>query len=208
MNAHKKQLIDDLILPAFTQVNLSQKLIDSLYELCDLHHAIKFQLLESPGPYDEGKLWFSANAMVQAYYFCPYKQCKWGNRTWRRKEFILNTWSLLNQEDRTEYIETLEAGDLLSIDYTDLLHLKGQFPELEKQIENIAACNERYYRNRNQLLNTPPLERVMEFEKENKLFVNVAGKEDLAMHVGLTRQGYGKQLKKSHPMRKNGTLFP
>ncbi|WEK20850.1 MAG: hypothetical protein P0Y49_06835 [Candidatus Pedobacter colombiensis] len=198
MNLYKKQLIDELILPAFNQLTVSQKLINSLYDLCSLHKAIKFQLLELPGPYFEGRLWFSVEAMVQAYYFCPYKQCKWGTRIWRRKEFILNSSSLLNQEFRTDYLEVLEPGDLLSITYIDLLKLMVEFPELEKQVQNISACNEMYYHRRNQLLNQPPLERVLQFEKENPLFINVAGKDAIAMHVGLTRQGYHNQLKRHH----------
>nr|WP_121273270.1 Crp/Fnr family transcriptional regulator [Pedobacter schmidteae] len=197
MNPYEKKLIDDLILPAFTQVTLSQKLINSLYELCRLHQVTKYQLLELPGPYYEGRLWFSVSAMVQAYYFCPDKQCKWGTRIWRKREFILNSASLLNQEFRTDYIEVLEPGNMLSITYVDLLSLIVEFPELEKQVQNIAACNERYYYNRTQLLNRPPFERVQQFEKENPLFVNVAGKDAIAMHVGLTRQGYYSQLKKN-----------
>ncbi len=197
MNAFKKKLIDALLLPALDRLNVSEKLVSSLYESCTLHQAVKFQLLEFPGLYEDGRLWFSMEAMVQAYYFCPYKQCKWGTRIWRRREFILNSSSLLHQEFRTDYIEVLEPGDLLSITYVDLLKLMTEFPELGKQVQSIAASNERYYRNRTQLLNRPPLERVQEFEKENSLFINIAGKEAIAMHVGLTRQGYHNQLKKT-----------
>lgn len=196
MNAYKKKLIDALVLPAFDRLTVSEKLLSSLYESCTLHQAVKFQLLELPGPYGDGRLWFSFEAMVQAYYFCPYKQCKWGTRIWRRREFILNSSSLINQEFRTDYIEVLEPGDLLSITYIDLLKLIREFPELEKQVQSIAASNERYYHNRTKLLNRPPLERVQEFEKENSLFINIAGKDAIAMHVGLTRQGYHSQLKK------------
>lgn len=197
MNAYKKKLIDALLLPALDRLDVSEKLLSNLYESCTLHQAVKFQLLEFPGPYEDGRLWFSMEAMVQAYYFCPYKQCKWGTRIWRRREFILNSSSLLDQEFRTDYIEVLEPGDLLSITYVDLLKLMAEFPELGKQVQSIAASNERYYRNRTQLLNRPPLERVQEFGKENSLFINIAGKEATAMHVGLTRQGYHNQLKKS-----------
>lgn len=196
MNAYKKKLIDALMLPAFDKLTVSERLVSSLYESCTLHQAVRFQLLELPGPFDEGRLWFSVESMVQAYYFCPYRQCKWGTRIWRRREFILNSSSLLNEEFRTDYIEVLEPGELLSITYVDLLKLIAEFPELEKQVQSIAACNERYYRNRTQLLNRPPLERVQEFEKENSLFINIAGKDAIAMHVGLTRQGYHSQLKK------------
>lgn len=196
MNAYKMKLIDALILPALDKITVSERLVSSLYESCTLHQAVKFQLLELPGPFDEGRLWFSVESMVQAYYFCSYRQSKWGTRIWKRREFILNYSSLLNKEFRPDYIEVLEPGELLSITYTGLLNLIAEFPELEKQVQGIAANNEHYYRNRTQLLNRPPLERVQEFEKDNALFVNIAGKEAIAMHVGLTRQGYHSQLRK------------
>lgn len=196
MNPLKKHLIDDHILPAFDKLTVSEKLIGCLYEQCTLHQAVKYQLLELPGPYFEGRLWFSVDAMVQGYYFCPHKQTKWGTRIWKKREFILNSSSLLNRSFRADYLEILEPGNLLSITYIDLLKLMVEFPELEKQVQNIAACNELYYHNRMQLLNKPALERVAEFEKNNALFIKVAGKEANAMHVNLTRQGYSLQLRK------------
>jgi len=196
MDTYKKQLIDEQIIPFFNQPSTDEKLVNSLYAMCHLHTAIGRQILERPGSFEDGRMWFSVNSMVQAYYYCKNKQCKWGTRIWKKREFAIDSSSFLHQEPRTDYIEILEAGEVLSIAFTDLIKLMDAHPVVKAKVQEITACNERYYHYRTQLLNKPPLQRVQEFEAQNPLFIKVAGKEAVAMHVSLTRQGYYAQLKK------------
>lgn len=197
MEPNKAKLIDKYVLPCFAKTAKEDRyFVDDINSVCRLHKAVKFQELESPGAAQEGRIWFPIMPLVHSYYLTPDEKYKWGSRIWNKQEFIFYTSSLLNQQLRSDYIEVLEAGELLSISYPNLLALMERYPEVHQKIQQISASNERHYRYHNQLLNKPPLERVKQFEEENSLFTKVASNSIKAIHVGLTRQGYESQLKK------------
>jgi len=197
MDSQKKKLIDQHLLPAFSCINDEKdELAAYLYNMCCWHQAVRNQVLESPGDYQNGRAWFSIDAMVQSYYYCPFMNLKWGSRIWKKHEFIVYCSSLMHHIPRHDYIEILEPGIILSISYSDLSILINRFPALLKSIQDIAINNEKYYHDHSLLVRQPPLKRVSIFEQWHPLFVKVAGRDAMAMHIGLTRQGYNQQLRK------------
>nr|WP_068892571.1 hypothetical protein [Pedobacter panaciterrae] len=197
MELYKAKLIDKHILPYFAKIAKENKyFVDSINSVCRLHKAVKFQELERPGAAQEGRIWFSIMPLSHSFYFSDDEKYRWGSRIWNRQEFIFYSSSLLDQQFRSDYIEVLEPGELLSISYPNLLALMDRYHEVYQKIMQLSASNERHYRYQNQLLNKPAVERVKQLEEENPLFAKVASNSVKAIHVGQTRQGYEKQLKK------------
>ncbi|WEK21642.1 MAG: hypothetical protein P0Y49_10890 [Candidatus Pedobacter colombiensis] len=197
-NIHDKQkLITQYVIPSLgSQLSEDQGFITQLILHSRLILSIKNQQIETPGPFEDAYVWFSIDAMVHSYYFCPHRFVKKGTRIWKKREFILFTSCLLDQQLRTDYLEMLENGRMIFIKYAHVLSLMERYPELENQIKLVSINNERYYHNRNLMLNKPPVERVRQLIAENPLFVNSTSRSIQAMHVNLTRNGYANQLKK------------
>lgn len=193
----KKALIVKYVVPALGNLSaINNNFIDDLTACCRLIHALKYQQLETPGPFEEAYIWFSVEAMVHSYYYCPHKLVKKGTRIWKKREFILFSGCLLRKEQRTDYIEILEPGDVICIKYADLISLIERYPELEKPVKMTSIDNERCYHHRSLLLNKPVEERVKCFVAENKFFVRCTSQAIQAMHVNLSLRGYTAQLAK------------
>jgi len=191
------EIIELYLLPHFAAPDAElQNFKEDLFKLCSVHQIIARQVLESPGSFEHGQMWLAIAAMVHSYYFCPDRREYCGRQIWKKQEFILDTAGLLDKEERSDYIQALEPGEFISIRYPDLYWLMERYPEVRKKLEQLSRFQQRYYRYRIQLLNTPPLERVRQFEVENALFARIASNSVKATHVGLTRQGYENQLKK------------
>ncbi len=190
-------LIVRYVVPALGNLSaIHSNFIDDLTACCQLIHAFKYQLLERPGPFEEAYVWFSIEAMVHSYYYCPHRLRKTGTRIWKKREFILFSGCLVNKEYRTDHIEILEPGIVICIKYAHLISLIERYPELEKPIKMTSIDNERYYHHRSLLLNKPVQERIKCFVAENTFFVSFASQAIQAMHVNLSLRGYTAQLAK------------
>ncbi|WP_316814467.1 hypothetical protein [Pedobacter nyackensis] len=198
MQSHQKRaLIIKYVIPALGNVlHTNEGFVEQLIASSYLVHAVKYQQLEMPGYFEDGCVWFSIDAIVHSYYYCPYKLVKKGTRIWSKREFILFSSCLLKREQRTDYLEILEAGIVIYIKYAQLLALLDQYTELENQIKLVSVNNERYYHNRNLMMNKPPVERVKQLHTENKLFINSSSQVVQAMHANLSLRGYLNQLSK------------
>ncbi|TCD01238.1 cyclic nucleotide-binding domain-containing protein [Pedobacter psychroterrae] len=185
------------VLPHFAghETELQSLKID-LYNLCAYHQVLSRQVLESPGGFEQGRLWLSVSAVVHSYYFCEDRKENCGRQVWKKKEFILDTVSLLDKDQRIDYVQALEAGEFISIRYPDLYWLMERHHVVRQKLDQLARFQQRYYREHIQLLNKPPLERVRQFEAKKPLFAKIASNSIKATHVVLTRQGYENQLKK------------
>lgn len=196
-NHQKRAIINKYVLPALGNVlHTNESFVEQLIENSYLIHAVKYQQLEMPGSFEDGCVWFSIDAIVHSYYYCPYKLAKKGTRIWSKREFILFSSCLLTKEQRTDCLEILEAGVVIYIKYAHLLSLSHQYPELENQIKLVSINNERYYHNRNLMMNKPPIERVKQLHREHKQFINSSSQAVQAMHTNLSLRGYLKQLSK------------
>lgn len=191
MKDYKHQLIKQYI---ENNLNMSPErevlLFERIAPLCQIQKAIKYQDLESPGPAHEGRVWYSAQAMVHSYYYNKARGANYGTQIWKKNEIIFLSSSLLREEDRTNHIQMLESGIVLSVSYRDILALREEFNEVSAHIEQIVVQNEQASQHRILLLNEPSCDRITKFEAENPLFCTIASVGTKAMHVGLTRQGY------------------
>lgn len=192
-----EEIIELHILPLFGSKDSElQSLATDLYNLCAYHLFFARQIIESPGRFEKGQMWFSVSSIVHSYYFCPDRNETYGRQIWKKQEFILDTNSLLDKDQRSDFIQALEPGEFISIRYTDVYWMMENNPTLRKQLDQLVRSQQRYYRQRIQLLNQPPLERVRQFEAENALFARIASNSIKASHVSLTRQGYETILRK------------
>ncbi|WP_400261319.1 hypothetical protein ACFX5U_15500 [Sphingobacterium sp. SG20118] len=191
MKEHKDNLIKHYIK---TILNLTpdreQLLFERIAPMFSIQSALKLQDLESPGPASEGRVWYSAQAIVHSYYYSKSKDAIYGTQIWKKKEAILFASSLLNGTDRSHYVQVLEGGIVTSISYPDMLTIRSEFPEVSADIEQTILQNEQAHQHRIQLLNEPSLARIIRFEKENPLFCSIANLDIKAMHVGLKRKSY------------------
>lgn len=199
---YKRQLITRYVLPAFgQQVSAEENKISEIVKRCRLQNAVKYQQLESPGAALDGHLLFSIHAMVHSYYYSIDKCSRYGTNIWNKCRFIFYDSALLDGEPRTDYIEILESGEVLSISYADLLDLMEYYPDINEAIRMIAVRQGAQYRRKNALLLQTPLERVKQFIAENQSFIYCTSQEVQAMHVNLTRVGYVRQLEKLNSLK-------
>lgn len=174
----------------------NESLIDELTAHARLHAVIKFQLLESPGEWQNGSIWLSTDAMTHSYYTLGHSPSAYGRQIWTKQEFIFDSHSFFEQQPRSDYIQAIEPGTFISISYPILHWLRERFPVVEEKLIQLTMIQQKYYREHMQLLNNPPLQRVKEFMATHQLFARVASNTINGIHVGLTRQGYENQLKK------------
>lgn len=196
IESYKRMLVLQYVLPAISEfVAADTRKTEEIVKRCRLLSAVKYQTLEVPGPSSEGFLWFPINAMCHSYYYNEEMNRKCGTRIFHKRMFVFNDSSLLDGLPRTDYIEVLEQGDMLSIRYCDMIDLIEMYEDINVAIKSIPR-QEAYYRRHNTLLNLSPFERVRRFRNENKSFIHCTSQEVQAMHVNLTRNGYANQLKK------------
>lgn len=197
LEQHKQQLIKEFMLPLFGECQETPEIILSkINNICQLHHVLKSQQLESPGSHEEGTVWFSIQAMAHSYHYHKIRKVSFGTRIWKKREFIFDPFSLLQNDFREEYLEMLEPGEVLSIPYGKMRLLMDEIPEIATYIKRFSLISDQYFRHQLILVHDSPLQRVEAFEAENPLFCAIASNTIKAMHVGLSRQGYEAQLKR------------
>jgi hypothetical protein len=193
----KKELIAKYVIPLFgTEVSYAEQISDRLDGICKLHDVLKYGELEAPGSFEQARVFFSLEAMVHSYYYCTYKSVQKGTRIWKRLNFILFSSCLLEKEVRTDYVQMLEPGKVLSFSYRDLLTLMEDFPTVRIYFGHVFNSNESYYHHRNIFLNKPPIERTKHLREENPYFINIASQQIQAIHVNLCLRAYINQIKK------------
>jgi hypothetical protein len=192
-----EDIIDQHILPFFPVTGREkERLRNDLIRFCFHHQVFARQVLETPGDFYHGRMWFAISSMVHSYYFSSDRNDYWGRQIWTKQEFILDTTSLFSSEPRGDYIQALEAGEFVSIGYHQLCILMDEHPLIREKVEHLGRLQQRYYQNHNRLLVKPGIDRVRQFEMENFLFARIASNTVKASHVGMTRQAYERHLKR------------
>ncbi|MCD0488325.1 hypothetical protein LPB86_08795 [Pedobacter sp. MC2016-14] len=195
--AHKTEVILRYLVPALGCLGkLENDKLADLVNRCRFHSVLKNQILESPGPRQEGYLWFTIQSFCQSYNYNHLEGNKSGTRIWQKREFIFYDWSLLDGELRGDSLQILESGDIISISYQNVIELMDKYDDIREAIKDLSRKNAAYYHHRNLLLNLPPALRVKQFREENRAFVNCFNQEIQAMHVNLSVRAYYNQLKK------------
>ncbi|WP_285008600.1 hypothetical protein [Pedobacter faecalis] len=152
--------------------------------------------IEYPGPAEDGCLWFSPTSMAHSYTYDPEQQHTSGTRIYQPKEIIFNSDSLLYGLNRTDHIQTMSAGEWLSIPFTDVRALMTTHGDINNAIQKLAEEEDRCFRRRTALLKLHPLERVGRFTTENGSFIRCSTPELQAIHVNLPVSEYREIVEK------------
>lgn len=206
METFKKKIIEQYIqtkmtVPAYEQ----QVMVEKISRICHLQTARKYQEIESEGRAEDGRVWLSIEAMTHSFHYSKTGNCNWVTQIWKKFELILFPRSLIKGEYRNQYVQMLEPGRVLSVSYSDVLALREEYKAIETHIEQISITNELAYQQRLMLLNESSPQQLIRLQEENPLFYAIASQAVKAMHIGLTRQGYGL-LEKKMREKKNGNM--
>jgi len=195
--SQKTEVITKNLLPALgCLADVEGKKMADLLNRCRLHHVRKYDILESPGPRNEGYLWFSIKAMSHHYFYNREKDCKSGTRIWNKRDFIFDDTSLLEGTARRDTLEILEDDEVISISYADLDYLMEEYQDISTAIRKLSIKHVAYFQHKGFLMSLSPFQRVKIFIEENQCFTFCATQEIQAMHVNLTRRGFIKILAK------------
>lgn len=160
-----------------------------------LHSAVKYQLLEEPGPADGGRFMLVLQGLVDSYYHCPFTGKLWGRHVYYRHDVVFAAESFYRNERRGDYIRALEPSTLLSLPYSTLRALAERYPPVQAKLRLLAASHNDYLLEYN-LRNTLPAEaRVRAFLEQHPTLPHRTTAEICAMHNHMSRYWYSKTLK-------------
>lgn len=195
----KTQLIAQYLLPVLGSLPVASglALTEQLATNSQLRQAVARQYLEEPGQANMGQAMVMPHALAHSFQVVDGADGikPIGTHIWARRSLIFDSYALLDDTDRLDFVQTLEPGPYLSIQYPILRHLLADYPVVDRAITVLARQQEHQRRLHDHLLHLTPEERVEAFETRYKAFAHVATIEQRCMHVGLTRQTYSKKLK-------------
>jgi CRP-like cAMP-binding protein len=193
----KNELVDRYILPFFAEeMENKEELRQDLHRQCKLQEVAKMELLEVPGPADEGRMWFSVSSTVHSYCVCEKTAQQRGRQIWKKLELILDSESLMEGSRRMDYIEALEPGLFLSIGFPELRTLMRGFPEVQRKTGQLARQQQHYYSRHSKLLTEPAAERVIQLRREHPVFIACSTQEIHATHINMSLRTYVRYLRK------------
>jgi len=169
--------------------------IDDLARRTKLQFALKHQELESPGDKETGCIWLSIGAMCHSYIFGDGMNYPHGTAIFKKRELIFNGNSLLHGAKRLDYIQTIEATELLSISYPDVLELMSKYDNVSVMIRSQTDQQAIDFRERNNFRNLSSIERVKRLRAENETFIKCANQEIQAMHAYMSLKHYGNIIR-------------
>jgi hypothetical protein len=194
---YKNELVDRYILPFFAEeMENKEELRQELHRQCKLHEVAKLELIEVPGPADEGRMWFSVSSTVHSYCLCEKTAQQRGRQIWKKLELILDSESLMEGSRRMDYIEALEPGLFLSIGFPELRTLMRGFPEVQRKTGQLARQQQHYYSRHSKLLTEPAAERVIQLRREHPVFIACSTQEIHATHINMSLRTYVRYLRK------------
>ncbi|WP_256007504.1 hypothetical protein [Pedobacter deserti] len=194
---HKRKLLEQYIIPLLRPyLATTDELINKLVEIVRVQNTVKLQELEGPGAAEEGRMFFSIHTLLHSFTYNHTNRSQHGTRIWLKRQFAFSGPALLHGRPRTDYIQSLEGREVLSISYPHLLNLIKSDKGIERAFSLVVVENEQYLREQHDLLSKPPLIRVAEFRRKHPTFVACSSQQIQAMHVGLSLRGYINQLQK------------
>lgn len=161
----KRELLSRYVLPALgLAMPAKTPLAADLARCCHLFSAERYEMLEKPGGWHGGHLyWFEW--MLAHSYFLEGWDGKQPLELLVPDTVLLDTDALLHHEDRYAYVQALEAGRGLRISYASLRALMGIHPALRGAIERMAERNDVYLRSLAQRAALPVAERIEHFTR-------------------------------------------
>lgn len=195
--SYKRSLILKYLIPVLTpNRSATPEEIEDIINKFGLKVMIKYEEIESPGPANEGCMFFSISGIVHNYQYFSSTSRLHGTSIWNRRTLIFNGTSLITKSPRTEFIQILEQSEVLYITYPNLKYLIDKYKDIYDTI-NMQLINQGVYHLKKTIrfgLNST--EWVRKFRAENAAFIDCANQAIQAMHAGISLRSYTSQLKK------------
>lgn len=190
--ADKKKFFCDYVLPSLglDKMATTDELGENLATLCRHDEVLKMEDMEQPGPWLEGRAWFSERALMHSYYYSTGDLKNWGVSLIGRHKLHLDTISLLLGDERERYVQLLEAGHVYSIDYPSLLVLMEKYPVFKQAIENVHVQQQQEQRAHDRFLLNKAIDRAIHFRNTHTALLHRLPMEIQAMHIKISRGYY------------------
>jgi CRP-like cAMP-binding protein len=195
-DSYKKELIFKHIFPALgIDKNAPKQKAEDIFINWKLKDMVKGQRLESPGFANEGIVSFSMSSQTHSYQHNAQNAVRYGTKIWAARSFIFLGSSLRNGAPRTEFIELLEASEVLQISYPALNFLIEKYKEISEAIDLMVLKQMEYTDNRNLMLTMNPADRIERLKAQHPAFFNCSNQEQQAIHVRMSVRTYQNKLK-------------
>lgn len=185
-------LIKNEIIPKLEAIigPISKDCIAQLISNSRLKPAIKDQFLEVGGTYEDGSLFYLYSGIARSCYYGPNVEKPIISRIWKKHEVMFDVNSFLNGENRTEAIQMLEDGEIVSISYSSLKCLFDTYPKMLSLLLYLQAENEKYNKFYQHLLKLSVEERVKLYLNHNPTICSRINKDCIALHLGISRSKF------------------
>lgn len=185
-------LIKNEIIPKLEAIvgPITKDCIELLISNTKLRPAIKDQFIEVGGSFEDGSLYYLYSGIARSCYYGPDVQKPIISRIWKKHEVIFDVNSFMNNESRTEAIQMLEDGELLSISYSGLKCIIDTFPKMLSLLLYLQAENEKYNKFYQHLLKLSVEERVKLYLNHNPTICSRINKDCIALHLGISRSKF------------------
>lgn len=191
-----KLRIDDIIrneiVPKLEEVvgPITRDCIELLISNSKMRPIVKDQFIEVGGTFEDGSLYYLYSGIARSCYYGPDVEKPIISRIWKKHEVMFDVNSFLKSEKRTEAIQMLEDGEILSISYSSLKCLLDTFPKMLSLLLFLQAENEKYNKFYQHLLKLTVEERVRLYLNHNPTISSRVNKDCIALHLGISRSKF------------------
>lgn len=192
----KKLRIDDIIrneiVPKMELIvgTIAPQCIELLITNSKLRPVIKDQFIEMGGSFEDGSLYYLYSGIARTCYYGREVDKPIISRIWKKHEVMFDVSSFVNREHRTEAIQMLEDGEVLSISYPILKSLVDTFPKMLSLLLFLQAENEKHNKFYQHLLKQTVEERVRLYLDNNPTISSRINKDCIALHLGISRSKF------------------
>ncbi len=150
----------------------------------------KEQFIETGGSFEDGSLYYLYSGIARSCYYGPDVEKPIISRIWKKHEVMFDLNSFLNSDYRTEAIQMLEDGEVLSLSYPVLKSLIDTFPKMLPLLLFLQAENEKHNKFYQHLLKQTVEERVRLYLDHNPTISSRINKDCIALHLGISRSKF------------------
>ncbi|MNJ98894.1 DNA-binding transcriptional dual regulator Crp [compost metagenome] len=187
-----ERIIRNEILPKLESIVGAQlsEFVDLLLQSSKLRSFVKDQYLEESRSFEDGKLFYITSGIACTFYFDASSDKTIISRIWKKHDVIFDANSFQYEVERTETIQMLESGELLTIDYYSLKNLLNVFPKMAHCVMCLQAERDKYARFYQHLSLLSVEDRVRLYLNDNPTLSNRISKDCIATHLGISRSKF------------------
>lgn len=187
-----ERIIRNEILPKLESIVDAQlsEFVDLLTQHSKLKTFAKDQYLEESRSFEDGKLFYVCSGIARTFYYDSDSEKAIISRIWKKHDVIFDVNSFQKEAERTEMVQMLEDGEMLTIDYKSLKKLLNVFPKMVSFLLCLQAEREQYALFYQRLLKMSVEDRVRRYLNSNPTLSNRISKDCIATHLGVSRSKF------------------